>query len=71
MDLQPDTTLFRSPCQAVGVLIKITGVIVDMLVKIDRETYRKHMVFENGKKAIYVVLLREILWNACSSTIIL
>ena len=32
------------------VIMKITGVLVDMLVKLDIETYRKFVVFENGKK---------------------
>ena len=40
--------------------MKITGVLVDMLVELDSNTYRKHMVFENGKKLIYVVVLRAI-----------
>ena len=38
----------------------IIGVLVDMLVELDIETYRKHAVFENGKRDIYVVVLREI-----------
>ena len=38
----------------------IIGVLVGMLVELDIETYRKHAVFENGKKLIYDVLLREI-----------
>ena len=42
------------------VIMKITGVLVDMLVRLDSETYRKHVVFGNGKKLIYIVLLREI-----------
>ena len=41
------------------VTTKITGVLADMLVKLDIETYRKHVVFENVNKVIYVVLLRE------------
>ena len=40
--------------------MKITGVVVDMLVELDIETYRNHLVFENEKKNIYAVLLREI-----------
>ena len=40
------------------VIMRITGVLVDILVKLESETYRKHVVFENGKKVIYVVLLR-------------
>ena len=41
-------------------IIKTTYVIVDVLVELDSDMYRKHMVFENGKKVIYVVLLRAI-----------
>ena len=40
------------------VIIRITGVLVDMLVELDSETYRKHVVFQNGKKLIYIVGLR-------------
>ena len=40
------------------VITRITGVLVDILVNLDSEMYRKHVVFENGKKVIYVVLLR-------------
>ena len=39
--------------------MKIVGVIVDILVELDNETYRKHVVFENWKKEIYVVVLRK------------
>ena len=42
------------------VIMKITGVLVEMLVKMDSETYKKNMVFENRKKVIYVVVLRAI-----------
>ena len=31
-----------------------------MILEMDSETYSNHMVFENGKKVIYVVVLREI-----------
>ena len=34
------------------VIMKITDVLVDMLVEIDIEMYRKHVVFENVKKVI-------------------
>ena len=34
-------------------IIKITGVLVDMLVQLDMETYRKHVVFEND-----IILIR-------------
>ena len=41
-------------------IIKITGVLVDMILKLDSATYSKHVVFEIGKKVIYVFLLRAI-----------
>ena len=40
------------------VIMKITGVLLGMLVVLDSEAYRKHTVFENGKKVIYIVVLR-------------
>ena len=40
--------------------MKITGVLLDMLVGVDSETYSNQLVFENGKRVIYVVLLRAI-----------
>ena len=47
--------------------MKITGVLVDMLLELDSETYIKHVVFENGKKVIYVVVLRAIYGMLVSS----
>ena len=38
----------------------MTGVLVDMLLELDNETYSKHMVFENGNELIYVDVLRAI-----------
>ena len=40
--------------------MKVTGVIVDMLLELDSDTYSKHEVFENENKLIYVVVLRAI-----------
>ena len=42
------------------VVMKIAGVILDMLLELDSETYSKHVVFENGNKLIKVVVLRAI-----------
>ena len=42
------------------IIMKWTGVIVYMLVELDSDTYRKHMVFKNGLKIIYIFVLREI-----------
>jgi hypothetical protein len=42
------------------VLMKITGVLVDMLVDINPELYRPAMVLENQKKVLYVEVLKAI-----------
>ena len=42
------------------IIIKITGVLVDILFEMDSDTYRKHVVFENVNKLIYIFLLRAI-----------
>ena len=42
------------------VIIQITGVLVDMLLGLDRNTYSKHVVLLNGNKVIYVVVLTSI-----------
>ena len=36
-------------------ILKIIGALVDMLLELDSETYSKHVVFENGKKLIYIL----------------
>ena len=41
------------------VIMKITCVLLDMLVELDSQTYRKHVVFENVMQVIYVVVLRK------------
>ncbi len=42
------------------VMMKITGVLVDMLVKMTPKTYRPYVVFENGKKVLYVQVLKAL-----------
>ena len=42
------------------VIMKITGVLVDMLVQLNPEVYGKYVVFENGRKVVYVVVLKAI-----------
>jgi hypothetical protein len=42
------------------VVMKITGVLVDMLVDINPELYREAVVFKNQKKVIYVEVLKAI-----------
>ena len=42
------------------VTMKITGVLVDMLVQLNPEVYGKYVVFENGRKIVYVVVLKAI-----------
>jgi hypothetical protein len=49
------------------VIMKITGVLVDMLVQLNSELYGPHVVFENGKKVVYVQVLRAIYGMLISS----
>ena len=42
------------------VIMKITGVLVDLLVKIAPETYAPYVEIENGVKVLYVELLRAL-----------
>ena len=42
------------------VIMKITGVLVDILLKMSPDVYHGYVVVENGKKVIYVEVLRAI-----------
>ena len=42
------------------VMMKITGVLVNMLVQLSPEVYGPYVVFENGRKLLYVQVLRAI-----------
>jgi hypothetical protein len=42
------------------IVLKITGVLVDLLVEIDVGKYAPYVVFENGVKTIYVGLIRAL-----------
>ena len=42
------------------VMMKFTGVLVDILVQLSPEVYGPYVVFENGRKVIYVQVLRAI-----------
>ena len=42
------------------IIMKITGVLVDILVQLSPETYGPYVVFENNRKVLYVVVLRAI-----------
>ena len=42
------------------VIMKITGVLVDLLVKLAPDIYTSYVVFENGKKVLYVEVLRAL-----------
>ena len=42
------------------VIMKITGVLVDMLVQLNPQLYGPHVVYENGRKVLYVQVLRAI-----------
>ena len=40
--------------------MKTTCGIVEMIVELNSEGYRKHVMFENGNKVIYIFVLRKI-----------
>ena len=40
--------------------MKIRGKLVDWLLELAPETYREHVVLENGKKVLYLEILRAI-----------
>ena len=40
--------------------MKITGVLVDLLIKLAPEIYGPFAVFENGKKVLYLEVLRAL-----------
>ena len=42
------------------VIMKITGVLVDMLVQLNPEMYGPYVVYENGRKVLYVQVLRAL-----------
>ena len=39
------------------VIMKITGMLIDILVQFSPSKYRPHVVFEKGKKVIYLQVL--------------
>ena len=42
------------------IIMKIRGVLVDMLVEMSPETYEEYVVYENNKKVLYVQLLKAL-----------
>jgi hypothetical protein len=42
------------------IIMKITGVLVDMLVQLDPELYGPYVVYEKGRKVLYVLVLKAI-----------
>ena len=42
------------------VIMKITGVLVDLLVEMAPDIYAKHVVYENGRKVLYVQVLKAL-----------
>ena len=40
------------------IIMKITGVLVDLMVEMAPEIYGPYVVYEKGKKVIYVQVLR-------------
>ena len=50
------------------VMMKITGVLVDMLVQWSPEVYGPCVVFENGQRVLCVLGAEGNLWNVTSNT---
>ena len=42
------------------IVMKIRGVLVDWLIELDPSSYSQFVVYENGKKILYVEILRAI-----------
>ena len=42
------------------IVMKITGVLVDMLVQLNPDLYGPHVVFERGERVLYVQVMRAI-----------
>ena len=42
------------------VIMKITGLLVDMLVQVDPQLYGSHVVYERGRTVIYVPVMKAI-----------
>ena len=58
----PNTFIKKTPHKEKGdiVMMKITGELVDMLLKLDTEKFKGYVVYETVQEVIYVVALREI-----------
>ena len=51
-------------------IMKITGVLVEMMVQLDPDKYGPCMVFEKGKEGGMCTSAMSHLWNATSCTIV-
>ena len=49
------------------VIMKITGVLVDLMVELAPEVYADFVVYENGKKVLYVQVLKDLYGMLISS----
>ena len=49
------------------VVMKITGVLVDMMVQLDPDLYGPFVVYENGRKVLYVLVLKALYGMLISS----
>jgi hypothetical protein len=54
------TTMPKTKDGETRVIMKITGVLVDLLVEMAPTTYKEFVVFENGKKVLYVEVLKAL-----------
>ena len=42
------------------VMMKMTGILLELLLELAPETYGPYVVFENGKKVLYLQVLRAL-----------
>jgi hypothetical protein len=52
------------------VMIKISGVLVDLLVQLAYETYLPYVVYERGRKVIYVEVLLQALYGMLMASLL-
>ena len=55
MGIDAPNTFFQTE-----IIMKYTGALVDMLLKMDPDMFKGYVVYENGRKSVYLVILRAI-----------
>ena len=45
------------------IFMKIHGPLVDILLEIDHDLYAPYVVYDHGKRLVYVIMLKSIVWH--------